>query len=116
MLKRIKDIIRNVLERWPLMEKAYINMALFCCEHGIVPPLSGNPEKVESAWREQYPGSDDRDPCAYLEQDDQMHLMFLDILAFLEKEANILEIGCSAGRQLRCRRPGGAADSFLGYS
>jgi 2-polyprenyl-3-methyl-5-hydroxy-6-metoxy-1,4-benzoquinol methylase len=100
VLKRIKSVIRKSLERSHFLEGLYIRIAVFCSEHGITPPLSGNPEKIEQEWRNQYPGSDDRDPCYYLEHDEQMDLLFMDIFPLLEKEANILEIGCSAGRHL----------------
>ncbi len=100
MLKQVHSKIKKLVKEHALLERMYINVAILCSNHGIKPPLSGNPDKIEKEWREQFPGSDDRDPCFYIEHDEQVDLLFMDILPFLDKEANILEIGCSAGRHL----------------
>jgi len=100
LLKQVHSKISELVKEHALLERMYINVAIFCSNHGINPPLSGNPKKKKKEWREQFPGSDDRDPCSYIEHDEQVDLLFMDILPFLDKEANILEIGCSAGRHL----------------
>jgi SAM-dependent methyltransferase len=76
----------------------YLKYAKLCCDYGIKPILSPRWNTVESSWKEQT--SAERDSCLYIEKDESIDLMFQDILPYLPKSANILEIGCNAGRNL----------------
>lgn len=100
MLRKVYMKIIQLLEEYPFFRRMYLSLAVFCSNHGICPPLSGRAHKVEKGWREQSPGHPSRDPYFYVEHDESVDLMFMDILPFLGKEANILEIGCNTGRNL----------------
>ena len=80
--------------------RTYYRLAVSCTHLGICPPLSSRPSKVEKGWREQAPGGANWDPHLYIDHDESVDLMFMDILPFLDREARILEIGCNAGRNI----------------
>ena len=88
------------LDKHPYLKEKYLRIAIFCSNHGICPPLSSRPNRVEKDWREQSENNPQRNPYLYTEYDDSIGLLFQDILPFLDKDSNILEIGCSAGRNL----------------
>ena len=100
MLSYIYKKSLQLINGHPLIKHMYFNLAVFCSNHGISPPLSGNADRVEKRWREQTPGDSSRDPLLYVEHDESVDLLFMEILSFLDEDANILEIGCNAGRNL----------------
>jgi SAM-dependent methyltransferase len=100
MLSNIYKMSLQLLELHPILKRMYFKLAVLCSNNGIRPPFSGKADKVEKEWREQQIGHPSRNPLFYVEHDESVDLLFLDILPFLDKEANILEIGCNAGRNL----------------
>ena len=105
MLNVIKKIFIKLFEEHlfiahPYLKEKYLQFAIFCSNNGICPPLSPSPGNVETRWREQSINDPQRNPYSHVEYDESIALMFQDILPFLDKNANILEIGCSAGRNL----------------
>jgi SAM-dependent methyltransferase len=100
MLSFVYKKILQLLEENPTLKRQYLKLAVLCSNNGIRPPLSGKADKVEKGWMEQELGHPSRNPLFYVEHDESVDLLFLDILPFLDEEANILEIGCNAGRNL----------------
>ncbi len=82
------------------MKKKYLQLAVFLSNHGIRPPLSETLKATEKAWIEQNDDCPSRNPYLYLQADNSIALQFQDVLTRIDKHANILEVGCNAGRIL----------------
>ena len=98
--KIIKLFDEHLFITHPYLKEKYLQFAIFCSNHGICPPLSSRPDNAERGWRQQSSNDPHRNPYSYIEYDESIALMFQDIIPFLDKNANILEIGCNAGRNL----------------
>lgn len=96
----VQLIENHLFNKHPYLKDKYLQFAMFCSNHGICPPLSPRPDNVERGWMRQSINDPHRNPYLYIEYDDSITLMFQDTLPFLDKNANILEIGCNAGRNL----------------
>jgi len=92
--------IRNRVRGSKRVTLGYLNLARFLATRGINPPLSGSAEAQERRWREQgAPGASDQ-PATYVDRSDSMRCHFEEVARSLPQDANILEVGCNAGRNL----------------
>ncbi|MEW6219290.1 MAG: class I SAM-dependent methyltransferase [Thermodesulfobacteriota bacterium] len=113
MLRRSYQALMDLLDRQPSLKWYYYRLARFCTTNGIHPPLSSRSARVEDSWRHQHAAHSTRNPLHFVQFDDSIPLLFADVLPFLGQGANILEIGCNAGRNLDYLR-GQGFSSFTG--
>lgn len=100
MLRKFYKKFINSLEKNQYIREKYLQLAIFCSNHGVKPPFSPGYTKIERVFRNQDRNDPQRNPYLYTKYDDAIGLMFEDLLPFLEKDSNVLEIGCNAGRNL----------------
>jgi len=99
MLRKIKSKIMSLFDKHFWLKILYYKFAVFCSNHRITPPLSSRSKRSEEIWAGQTKDGD-KSPLHYVEMVDGIKLMFLDIIEHLNKNANILEIGCNAGASI----------------
>ena len=95
-----KLMFQGLIRKNVKVRKVYYKFAKFLATNGFNPPLTVCPWWQERAWSRQ--GLDNKLPSPedYLACNDSTDRLFEDVLPLLSKDANILEIGCNAGRHL----------------
>ena len=96
MLREFRKKLIHSFEQSQYFREKYLQLAIFCSNHGVEHPFSAGRVKTERGFRKQDSHDPQRMPYLYTKYDDAVGLLFEDVLPFLEKDSNILEIGCNA--------------------
>jgi len=95
-----KVLFQRLIFKNRFFKKSYLRYATFLCNNGIEPPLTICAWWQERGWANQGLSNRSPDLKHYLVCDDSTERLFEATLPLIGKDANILEIGCNAGRHL----------------
>jgi hypothetical protein len=84
----------------PNLKLAYLRLATFLGNFGIRPPLTGSSKLFLNNWSNQSEDNSTYNPSIYIKEDNSLDLLFNEVIDLIDKEDNILEVGCNCGRSL----------------